>query len=158
MKLQNAYFFNNERSVIRAIYLDSKDQLIEKIIPVQESNGQYRKFIVEMEELGGIDGLHERTFNYLRETQEILENQVIDIAKKRGLWSDIVEMDADFLAKIAKLVINDDDLTDEKIFKLKLKLFEQEIVTNSTDRQLKSDLRKATTFWDVLAAYRKFKK
>jgi hypothetical protein len=111
-----------------------------------------------MEELGGIDGLHERTFNYLRETQEILENQVVDIAKKRGLWSDIVEMDADFLAKIAKLVINDDDLTDEKIFKLKLKLFEQEIVTNSTDRQLKSDLRKATTFWDVLAAYRKFKK
>ena len=138
MKLHDAYFFNDDRSIVRTIWHDNDSKEIIRDIPAQEDNAQYRKFMVEMNKAGGIDALHERTYEYLKDTQENFENQVVEIAKARGMWSDLVENDSSVLAKVSELIMLDlDQIEDEKLFKFKLKLFEEDIVTNSTDRQLK---------------------
>ena len=91
--------------------------------------------------------------------QENFENQVIEIAKRKGLWGDIIDNDQSVLMKLADFTIMDEEnISNEALFKFKLSLFEKEIVKNSTDRQLKSELRKSKTYYDAIVAYRKFKK
>lgn len=159
MKLHDAYFFSDDRSIVRTIWHDNDSKEIIRDIPAQEDNAQYRKFMVEMDKAGGIDSLHERTYKYLQDTQENFENQVIEIAKRKGLWGDIIDNDQTFLMKLADFIIMDEEnISNEALFKFKLSLFEKEIVKNSTDRQLKSELRKSKTYYDAIVAYRKFKK
>ena len=50
---------------------------------------------------------------------------------------------------------NDNDQK-EQLFKLKLKLFEVDVVKNSKKRTAKADLRKAETPVEAIAAYAKF--
>ena len=52
----------------------------------------------------------------------------------------------------------EDEIHKEDLFKLKLKMFEQEHVENSTAKAKKTDIRKAKTPLDAVAAYQKFKK
>lgn len=155
MKLHDAYFFDNDRTIIRTIYHDDEHREIIRDIPAQESNGQYRKFMLEMEKLGGIDALHERTFAYLRETQDAFEKQVIAIGKERGMLFDGDVLNTD----VYKLFCNtmfDTSTTEkqekERLFMFKLALFEQEIIRESQNRELKAELRKSTTLLEALKA------
>lgn len=153
MKLQDAYFFDNDRTVIRTIYTDDENKEVIRDIPAQESNGQYRKFIVEMEKLGGIDALHERTFAYLRETQESFENQVIAIGKERGMLYDGDVLNTDIFKLFCNTMFDtsaDEKEVKERLFMFKLALFEQEIIRESQNRELKAELRKSTTLLGAL--------
>ena len=85
--------------------------------------------------------------------------EVLHIAKREGLWNEIVDNEENILKNAARMVLMDrSEINDESLFKFKLKLFEDEIVSGSTDREAKSVLRKANTYFDALVAYRKFKK
>jgi|TARA_B100000035_G_scaffold312953_1_gene325556 hypothetical protein len=159
MKLHDAYFFNDDRSIVRTIWHDNDSKEIIRDIPAQEDNAQYRKFMVEMNKAGGIDALHERTYEYLKDTQENFENQVVEIAKRKGLWGEIIDNDNRVLMKLADFIMYDQKQIDNKsLFKFKLALFEKDIVKNSTDRKAKAGLRKAESYYDAIIAYRKFKK
>ena len=155
MKLHDAYFFDNDRTIIRTIYHDDENREIIRDIPAQESNSQYRKFISEMEEISGdtgpVDKLHERTMNYLRETQENFHEQVIQIAKERGLVHDIDNINTDIYKAVAAALFGnfDPDNDKEKLFMYKLTLFEMDSIKNCKNRELKSELRKAQNLIDV---------
>jgi len=153
MKLHDAYFFDNDRTIVRTIYHDDEHREIIRDIPAQENNAQYRKFMVEMEEHGGIDALHERTYAYLRETQDAFEKQVLAIGKEKGMLYDGDVMNTD----VYKLFCNtmfDKTATKkeekERLFMFKLALFEQDIIRESENRQLKADLRKSTTLLEAI--------
>lgn len=153
MKLHDAYFFDNDRTIIRTIYHDDEHREIIRDIPAQENNAQYRKFIVEMEEHGGIDALHERTFAYLRETQDAFEKQVIAIGKEKGMLYDADVLNTDVYKLFCNTMFDKNaDVKEEKerLFMFKLALFEQDIIRESDNRQLKADLRKCTNLLDAL--------
>lgn len=151
MRLHDAYFFDNDRTVIKAIYRDENDNETERHIPAQESNKKYQAFMNEMESRGGIDRLHERTFEYLRESQSEFSNLVIQIAKERGLVYDIDNIDTDIFKAFAVVMFTkfDPDKDKEKLFMFKLTLFEIEDIKNSKNRELKSQLRKAKNLIDT---------
>ena len=153
MKLHDAYFFDNDRTIIRTIYHDDEHREIIRDIPAQENNAQYRKFIVEMEEHGGLDALHERTFAYLRETQDAFEKQVLTIGKEKGLLYDADVQNTDVYKLFCNTMFDktsSEKQEKERLFMFKLALFEQDTIRESDNRQLKADLRKSTTLLEAL--------
>jgi len=155
MKLHDAYFFDNDRTVIKAIYRDKDNNEIVRHIPAQESNKKYQAFMNDMETISGdtsaIDKLHERTMNYLRESQSDFEEKVITIAKERGLVHDIDNVSTDVYKIVAASLFKDFDGEKEKqsLFLYKLTLFEMDFVKDCDDRDLKKELRKSKTLIDA---------
>jgi len=155
MKLHDAYFFDNDRTVIKAIYRDKDNNEIVRHIPAQESNKKYQAFLNDMETISGntgaIDKLHERTMNYLRESQSDFEEKVIQIAKERGLVHDIDNINTDIYKAVAAALFGnfDPDNDKEKLFMYKLTLFEMDSIKNCKNRELKSELRKAQNLIDA---------
>ena len=128
------------------------------MIALRETNDPAWENLLNQPEVT-IDKLHERTINRNREQREIFEEQVVAIAKRDGLWDEIHEHDDQVLAKLADMILMDEkEIPSETLFKFKLKLFENKIVEESTDREAKSVLRKSKTYYDAIVAYRKFKK
>jgi|TARA_R100000081_G_C4728771_1_gene122215 hypothetical protein len=153
MKLHNAYFFDNDRTIIRTIYHDDEHREIIRDIPAQEDNAQYKKFMIEMEKHGGIDALHERTFAYLRETQDAFEKQVIAIGKQKGMLFDGDVLNTDVYKLICNTIFKENENekeVKEQLFMFKLALFEQDIIRESDNRELKAELRKSKTLLDAL--------
>ena len=153
MKLHDAYFFDNDRTIVRTIYHDDEHREIIRDIPAQENNAQYRKFMVEMVKHGGIDALHERTYAYLRETQDAFEKQVLAIGREKGMLFDGDVLNTDVYKLFCNTMFDKNaDVKEEKerLFMFKLALFEQDIIRESDNRQLKADLRKSTNLLDAL--------
>ena len=155
MRFIDAYFTDNEKKVVNVLWENDKKEVIEETV-IAETNDPAWENLLNQPNVS-LDTIHERTHNRNKEQREIFEQQILEIAKREGLWKDIVEQE-DSLLKVSNLVLlNEDEINSEDLFKFKLKLFEQEIVSESTDRQLKSELRKAVTFWDAIVTYRKFR-
>ena len=148
-----AHFSNNERTVA-TVYWGNKDETIEEIVKAEEDNPAWQRLLDNMH----IDALHEATYNHIRDQRAAFEKQIIDIAERDGVWADISENSAGSLKKLADyMLLEEEDINPEILFKLKLAMFESELVSESKDRELKADLRKAKTFYDAMLAYRKFK-
>ena len=157
MRFVDAYFTNNERTVVNVLWENDNKENIEETVIVETNDPAWENLLNQPEVT--IDKLHERTINRNREQRRIFEEQVIAIAKRDGLWDDLHENDGEVLAKLADMILLDEkDINGEALFKFKLKLFENKMVEESTDREAKSELRKSKTYYDVLVAYRKFKK
>ena len=155
MRFIDAYFTDNEKKVVNVLWENDKKEVIEETV-IAETNDPAWENLLNQPNVS-LDTIHERTHNRNKEQREIFEQQILEIAKREGLWKDIVEQE-DSLLKVSNLVLlNEDEINSEDLFKFKLKLFEQEIVSESTDRKLKSELRKAVTFWDAIVTYRKFR-
>ena len=102
----------------------------------------------------GIDQLHENTYKYIREQNDLFEHQVIEIAKKRGLVYDI-STDSTAAFKVAAEIIFkqfDEKQLKEYLFVYKLNLFESEFIKNSKNREMKASIRKATTIVEATMA------
>ena len=157
MRFVDAYFTNNERTVVNVLWENDNKENIEETV-IAEANDPGWENLLNQPEVT-IDKLHERTINRNREQREIFEEQVVAIAKRDGLWDEIHEHDDQVLAKLADMILMDEkEIPSETLFKFKLKLFENKIVEESTDREAKSVLRKSKTYYDAIVAYRKFKK
>jgi hypothetical protein len=155
MILKDAYFFNDERSVIKAIYMDKNENEIIKHIPAQENNAQYRKLLEQVktfsEDTNPVDMLHERTAKYLTRSRNQFKDTVVAIAKEQGLVYDIDAIDTEIYKVIAKALFKDFDEEKEKqsLFLYKLTLFEMDFVKDCNDRDLKKELRKAKNLIDT---------
>ena len=157
MRFVDAYFTNNERTVVNVLWENDNKENIEETVIVETNDPAWENLLNQPEVT--IDKLHERTINRNREQRRIFEEQVIAIAKRDGLWDDLHENDGEVLAKLADMILLDEkDINGEALFKFKLKLFENKMVEESTDREAKSELRKSKTYYDAIVAYRKFKK
>ena len=156
MKLQDAYFFDNDRTVIKAIYRDENDNEIVRHIPAQESNKKYQEFMNDMETITGgtnpIDKLHERTMNYFRESQQDFKDAVMAMAKENKMIYDIDNINSDIYKAVAATIFSgnfDPEKDKEKLFMYKLTLFEMDGIKKCKNRELKSELRKAQNIMDA---------
>lgn len=157
MRFIDAYFTNNERTVVNVLWENDNKEVVEETV-IAETNDPGWENLLNQPEVT-IDKLHERTVNRNREQRALFEEQVIEIAKRDGLWDEIHEHDDQILIKLSDMMLMDaDEISSEALFKFKLKLFENKIVEESTDREAKANLRKSKTYYDAVIAYRKFKK
>jgi len=132
-----SHFTNNERNVCEIIWKDAEEKLIATTCEANpDTDSQWRELLT----ITDIDTIHENTYKYIREQDNIFKNQVISIAKERGLLYDVDSINTDMYKSLAKVIFDpyDEETDKEKLFMLKLQLFELEDIKNSPNRALKA--------------------
>ena len=161
-KVTDYYYSNPELDTVAVMWTDPEDKLTrEHYIKVDESDEQWRDFVAEV----SYEKIDERTmvrheqfreqfreaFNNYAQTHDV--NQNVDQTIQPANFEDII---INF--------INDFDVTNaehkEALFKLKLKVFEQEIVKDSKSadkfKNAKTFIRKSESPVEVLLGYMVF--
>lgn len=137
-----AHFSDNERTIIESYWTtpDGKETRV-NYIEARENDPQYQHLLTVID----IDTLHENTYTNIRNASEQFERDVVAIAKERGMIYDIDAINTDLYKAIAACLFSPFDPKEdkEKLFMFKLQLFEVEEIKNSTDKKLKSNLRKS---------------
>ena len=143
-----AHFSNNERTVA-TVYWGNKDETIEEIVKAEEDNPAWDRLLSHMD----IDTLHEMTYKHIHDQHLAFEENVIRVAKSRGFIYDIDDINSDVYKLITKSLFKEfDSIKDkEKLFMLKLELFEIDKIRESKDREMKMKLRKAESIVEALS-------
>ena len=143
-----AHFSNNERTIVTS-YWGNADETIEIVINAEEGDPNWTTLLEHID----IDALHEATYKHIRDQVEAYENQVIKIAKERGMIYDINDIDSQLYEVLAKILFKEYNpkKDKEKLFMFKLQLFELDFVKQCTNNDLKRNLRKAENFIDAIS-------
>ena len=146
----NAHFVDNERKTVRAYWVDkNSSDIIETIIEVNEADYQWNELLEHIT----ISQLHENTYKYIQDSQTIIKEQVMNIAKTEG-W--VYEVNTEnSRAAVKALLTNvfgtfDEEKDKEALFFMKLEVFDLEFMRDIKDRKAKAEIRKAETPAQVL--------
>jgi len=147
-------FTDNARTVCEVLWknVDEKAENYESIVAVTCQASDSDELWRELISIVDIDTIHENTYNYIKEQDTIYKDQVIKIAKERGLIYDIDSINSDVYKSLVEFTFSPFKEEDkEKLFMLKLQLFELEPIKNSSDRAAKAAMRKAP---DIITAFK----
>lgn len=154
-KILNAYFTNDERVDI-SVELVKPDSTPENIniimynVEAKQGDADFETLLDYVD----IDTLHENTVNRFRKDREDFEKQIYELGKQEGMIYDAPDdpTGSDLYDNIVDIIFMpfEADAHKEKLFMLKLNLFENEVIKASKDRPLKAKLRKAKDFVDVI--------
>lgn len=141
----SAYFSDDERKTVMTYWEEPANpgELVEIAIEAKVGNDWD-----ELMTYCTMDELHENTWNYIKESEQAFKDQVIDIAKERG-W--LVNMDDGGTSDFHKIVVDmvfdpyDEEIHKEKLFFLKIQLFEKEFIRTCKDKEAKKKLRRSAT-------------
>ena len=144
-KFIEARFTNNERDTIAAIFEDNGRQF-EMIVPADDNDATYQEILKNC----SIDYIHENTFKYIKDQEKAVTDALLQIAKERDWFYDIDGSEVSNIYKAIVKSIFTSEESKEKLFLLKLELFETEFVKSCKDKNLKSRLRKSQTTLDAI--------
>tara|TARA_Y100000389_G_scaffold202860_1_gene249509 strand:- start:770 stop:1261 length:492 start_codon:yes stop_codon:yes gene_type:complete len=137
-----AHFSNNDRTTVESYWItpDGKETRVE-YIEAKEGDTNWENLLTHID----IDTLHEATYKHIRQQNEAFEDDVIKIAKERGMIYDVDELSSDVYKICTHLLFQKfDEVADkEKLFLYKLQLFEVEAVKECKDAVKKKELRQA---------------
>ena len=146
----NAHFIDNERKIVRAYWTtEQANELIESIVEVNETDFQWNQLLEHIT----INQLHENTYKYIQDSQKLVKDQVVEIAKDNG-W--IYDINTENTRAATKTLLNniftefDPEEGKEDLFFLKLDVFDLDFVMKTKDRKAKAEIRKAETPAKVL--------
>ena len=146
MRFIDAYFTNNERTVVSILWENDKKEVVEETVIAEANEAGWENLLNQPEVT--IDKLHERTVNRNREQRALFEEEVVEIAKRDGLIYDGDIVNTDLYKMFVKTIFNS-ELTEkevkEQLFMFKLALFELDKIKESDNREMKAALRKAET-------------
>lgn len=148
-KFIDAYFTNNDRTIVEVVWSDTNNELHIEIIEAKDGDKAWERLL----EHASIDNIHERTYEFIREQNKVYEEEVIRIAKERGLLYNVNEIDSQLYEVLVKILFKEYDQEKDKkeLFMFKLQLFELDFVKQCTDNDLKRNLRKAENFIDAVS-------
>tara|TARA_Y100001937_G_C7101134_1_gene322590 strand:- start:486 stop:1058 length:573 start_codon:yes stop_codon:yes gene_type:complete len=160
--LKFARFMNNSRTTIVAEWTDNENPgtIRETYISANETDVQYEKLL----KLIDLDSIHENTVNfYKKANKDILAymNRVHKISSSPLLNpNNVIELGEDIsvqsMSDIFKFLPNiffnqfDSEKYSESLFTFKLSVFELDFMKKSTNRKVKSEIRKAKTPIEIL--------
>ena len=153
-----ARFTNNDRTTVMARWA-SKTETDADGIPIHrnenmladDNNVLFQNILKHI----SIDKLHENTVNWARAEKEEYDRIIEDLALKRGEIVDYKD-ETTFIKRLMELMDVNYELDNESLFKCKLNVFEVPQVKESTNRSLKTKLRKAKSFRDIIEVMLKF--
>ena len=148
-KLLNAYFIDEERTLVECLWMEELTNIVrEETIEAKDGDAVWENLLKHID----IDTLHEMTYKRIRDLDEAYKDQVIAIAKERGLIWEIDDIRSNANRLVIPSIFGDFDKENdkEKLFLYKLKLFEVEAIKNSKDAQMKKKLRQAKTIIEAI--------
>ena len=149
LKFLTARFTNNDRTTLEALWEDEERNQVATYHEAVDGDAAWE----EIKQNISIDAIHENTYNYIRSSQEIYKQQVLDFAKRDGLIYDLKNSIDNSIYKILveKLFLPFDPVENkEDLFLIKLQLFEMEHIKQCPDRAKKTELRKAKTIIEAI--------
>jgi len=153
LEIHTAHFINNERTEIEVLFLSEKSTndnlvMIPYNIEAKEGDADYEWLISKID----IDQIHENTFNKFRRENEQYRENIIATGKEMGLIFDNNGVNSNLYEALVDTLFEpfvEKDMK-EKLFVMKLKLFEVEAIKSSKDRELKAKLRKSKDFLSAI--------
>ena len=153
LEISTAYFTNNERTDIEVILISEESTeddvvLIPYNIEAKDGDADYKWLISKID----IDQIHENTFNKFRRENEEFRETIIATGKEMGLIFDSNGVNSNLYEALVDTLFEpfvEKDMK-EKLFVMKLKLFEVEAIKSSKDRELKAKLRKSKDFLSAI--------
>ena len=153
LEIDTAHFTNNERTDIEVLLVseESTDDnlvMIPYSIEAKEGDADYEWLISKID----IDQIHENTFNKMRSENEAFRETIIATGKEMGLIFDNNGVNSNLYEALVDTLFEpfvEEDMK-EKLFVMKLKLFEVEAIKSSKDRELKAKLRKSKDFLSAI--------
>ena len=146
-----AHFSNNERTIVESYWTtpDGKEKRVE-YIEAKEGDPNWENLLTHID----IDSLHEATYKNIRDLDNSYKDQVIQIAKERGMVYDIDSINTDIYKAITAAIFKpfDPEEDKEKLFMFKLQLFELEQIKNNKNKTQKAKLRKSKNIIEALKA------
>ncbi len=146
-----AHFSNNERTIVESYWTtpDGKETRVE-YIEAKEGDTNWENLLTHID----IDSLHEATYKNIRDLDNSYKDQVIQIAKERGMVYDIDSINTDIYKAITAAIFKpfDPEEDKEKLFMFKLQLFELEQIKNNKNKTQKAKLRKSKNIIEALKA------
>lgn len=137
-----AHFTNNERTIVEAYWTtpDGKETRVE-YIEAKEGDINWENLLTYID----IDKLHEVTYKHIRQQNEAFEDDVIKIAKERGMLYDVDELSTDTYKLLSHMLFKkfNKEEDKEKLFLYKLSLFEVPEIKESKSSVKKKKLRQA---------------
>ena len=151
-KITDYYYSNPELNTVAVMWTDPDDGLVrEHYIMVDEEDEQWRDFV----KVVSYEDIDKRTQVRHEEFREEFREAFNDYAQRNNIESDHGVNQNDSLNIIFEFNSENNDHKDT-LFKLKLKMFEQEVVKKSKKRTSKTDIRKAETPLEAIKAYASF--
>jgi len=153
LEIHTAHFTNNERTDIEVLLVaeESTDDnlvMISYSVEAKEGDADYEWLISKID----IDQIHENTFNKFRRENEEFRETIIATGKEMGLIFDNNGVNSNLYEALVDTLFEpfvEEDMK-EKLFIMKLKLFEVEAIKSSKDRELKAKLRKSKDFLSAI--------
>jgi hypothetical protein len=147
-----AHFSNNERTTVESYWVtpDGLETRVEYIEANPEDTA-WKKLLTHID----IDSLHENTYQHIKTQNNIFKDDVVKIAKERGLIHDLSNLnDVDNMNLVVQFIFGEfnEEKDKEKLFMFKLKLFEVTKIKTSKNRAMKAKMRKAENILDVIKA------
>ena len=153
-KYSTAHFTNNERTEIEALFMDAENSTDEELVLVpfnieaKEGDADVEWLLTKVD----IDTIHENTFNKFRRENEAFTKTMIDIGKANDMIYDQDGVNSNMYEQVVNTIFSEfvEEDHKEKLFMMKLQLFEMESIKSSKDRETKAKLRKAKNFVDAV--------
>ena len=145
-----AHFSNNERTIVEAFWTDGEVERVE-YIEAKEGDQNWENLLTHI----SLEKLHEATYKQMHDQDMAFREDVIKIAKERGLIHDLTNLnDVETMKLIVDFIFGpfDPEKDKEKLFMFKLKLFEVDKIKKSSNREIKAKLRKAESLMDAIKA------
>ena len=162
-KIINAYYTNQNHDTVCVMWSDGQVAR-EHYVVVDENDGQFKELLEEW----SYDSLDKATKQFTDNVSQEFKDAFERYAVRNNLYGygedgskpeKMKEDEAVVTGSLDQLIFNfnaNDNEQKEQLFKLKLKLFEEDVVKCSKKRTAKTDLRKAETPVEAIAAYAKF--
>jgi len=147
-----AHFSDNERTNVE-VYWVTPDGLETRVENIEAKAGDpnWEDLLTNI----SLEKLHEATYKHMQDNDMAFKEDVIKIAKERGLIHDLSNLnDVETMKLIVEFIFGpfDPEKDKEKLFMFKLKLFEVDKIKKSTNREMKAKLRKAENLMDAIKA------
>ena len=145
-----AYFCDDDRKFIEILSTsEDKKETFPTVIPFDENEPQYKILL----EFVTLDDLHENTYQLKKTEREMYEKELVEIAKKEGMVLESSMIDTKFFNLLSKALFNFDPEKDsDKLFALKISLFEVDKIKDAPNDDKKAKLRKSKTLIEALQA------
>ena len=147
-----AHFSDNERTNVE-VYWVTPDGLETRVENIEAKTGDpnWEDLLTHI----SLEKLHEATYKHMQDNDLAFKEDVIRIAKERGLIHDLTNLnDVETMKLIVEFIFGpfDPEKDKEKLFMFKLKLFEVDKIKKSSNRELKAKMRKAENLVDAIKA------
>ena len=143
-----ASFIDNERKTIEVLLKSDDGKAVNPFILEYDPNNSICKELLSVVTL---DELHEITWEKKKDERKNFESMIKKVAVKEGLMKRITEdIDSDFFKLLMEFLLSNKQEHIDRLFNFKIFLFEQDIMKNSKNEDLKTAVRKSKTPLEAL--------